>query len=162
MLFFDSAHHHAEVPGFNHHRYATRLQGGFQCFQDLLSQSLLCLEPAREKVDDAGNFAEADHLFPRQVPNVYLPEEREEVMFAEGIELNIFEEDEFLCLRRKEGVSHSLLRRLFVSSCEKLHRFREAFGSLLHTRTQRIFSYTFQKLTKGILHMSCSLYGFTC
>ena len=48
VLLFDSAHHHAEMPRFNHDAYSLRFDRILDGFCDLRGQTLLNLQPAEK------------------------------------------------------------------------------------------------------------------
>ena len=56
---------------------------------DLVGHPLLQLQPAREDVDQPRNLAEADHLAVRDVGDVALAEERQQVMLAQAVEVDV-------------------------------------------------------------------------
>ena len=57
--------------------------------RDLVGQALLQLQPPREDVDEARDLAEADHLAVRDVGDVALAEERQQVMLAHAVEVDV-------------------------------------------------------------------------
>ena len=57
--------------------------------RDLVGHALLQLQPAREDVDQARDLAEADHLAVRDVGDVALAEERQQVMLAHAVEVDV-------------------------------------------------------------------------
>ena len=59
---------------------------------DLMRQPLLHLQPPRKNIHQAWNLAETDHLRPRDVRDVTLAEERQQVVLAETIEVNVLDD----------------------------------------------------------------------
>src|SRR5215471_19341531 len=55
MLFFNSTHHHAKVPGFTNHPDTERIKHLLQRVSDLLRQPLLQLKPAGIGIDNTRN-----------------------------------------------------------------------------------------------------------
>src|SRR5208282_6558638 len=62
MLFLDASHHHAEMPGLDDHADALGIDSVLDGLGDLRGQALLDLQAARESVDEARDFAQADHF----------------------------------------------------------------------------------------------------
>ena len=83
VLLLDAAHHHAEVHGLDDHADAARLDRLLDGLRDLDGEALLDLEAARVDVDEARDLGEADDLAVRQVGDVGLAEEGQQVVLAE-------------------------------------------------------------------------------
>src|SRR5207249_10088803 len=62
-----------------------------QC--DLACHALLNLQAAGKHIDHARNFAETQNTFVRQISNMGLAEERQQVVFAEAEKLDILYDD---------------------------------------------------------------------
>ncbi|ULA64502.1 MAG: hypothetical protein LZF86_140027 [Nitrospira sp.] len=129
ILLFHTPHHHAKMTGFNDHTNAMRVQFGLEGLRDLHGEPFLHLEPARESIDDARNLAQSDDFLVRQIPHMHLAEERQHVVLAHAVEIDVFDDDHFIVLNRekcsvqelvdvaviplghkREGLGHSLRR----------------------------------------------------
>ena len=69
---------------------------------DLRREPLLHLQPAREHVDDARDLAEADHAAVRNVGDVALAEERQQVMLAQAVEVDVAHDHHLVILDGEE------------------------------------------------------------
>ena len=58
----------------------------------LMREPLLHLQPPREDVDQPRDLAEADHLLLRDVGDVALAEERQQVVLAEAVEVDVLDD----------------------------------------------------------------------
>src|SRR5436305_6222801 len=96
MLFFYTAHHHAEMAGFDDDAHALRLDYLLNTLGDLGGEALLDLQTAGEQLELAGNFAEADDLAIRDIGDVNFSEEWKHVMFAKAEHLDVFDDDHFV------------------------------------------------------------------
>ena len=56
---------------------------------DLVGHPFLQLQPAREDIDQARNLAEPDHAAVRDVGDVALAEERQQVVLAHAVEVDV-------------------------------------------------------------------------
>ena len=68
---------------------ALRLEHVVDRAGDLLGEPLLHLEPPREHLDDARQLAQPDDLAVRDVGDVRLAEERQHVVLAQRVELDV-------------------------------------------------------------------------
>ncbi len=87
MLLLDPPHHHAEVTRFADDPDTYRMDAVLDALRNLLCQSLLDLQSARECIDDPGDLAKTNHLRSGQVGNVFFAEERQHVVLAQAKEL---------------------------------------------------------------------------
>lgn len=133
MLFPHSAHHHTEVARFDHDSDALGLEYLLECVTDLLSETLLDLEPTREHVDDAGDFTETDDFLVWDVADVDFAREGEQVVLAEGVALDVFHDDHAIGICREECAVDDFLQILIVSGGEKCHGFSATFGCFLES-----------------------------
>src|SRR5690606_19779614 len=76
----------AAVHGIRHHEHAPGGEPIVQSIRDLFGQSLLQLRAGCERVDDPGQAAEAHDVGRGRVGDVGDPEERQEVVLADGAE----------------------------------------------------------------------------
>ena len=103
VLFFYTAHHHAEVFRLEDDGYSLRIDGFGNGIGDLTRQTLLHLKPAGEYIDEAWNFAEADDLAVRDVGYMRFAEEWQQVVLAHGIELDVLDDDHLVVVDVEEG-----------------------------------------------------------
>ena len=79
----------------DHDHHAQRIEVLLQRVRDLVGEALLHLQAAREHIHDARNLAQADHLVTRDVGDMRLADERQHVMFAHRVVLDISHDDHF-------------------------------------------------------------------
>src|SRR5581483_1774017 len=140
MLFFDAAHHHAEVARFADDADADRVDNLLDGLRYLLRQPLLNLQPPREDIHDPGNLAEPHHLILGQVGHVHLPVERQQVVFAKTEELDVLDHYHLVILHVVEGPVEDLLQIHAIPAGEELHRLVDAGGGPQQTIAVRIFA----------------------
>jgi hypothetical protein len=126
VLLLDSAHHHAQVAGFDDNADALGFDYFLDGFGDLGGEALLNLQAAREELDEARDFAEADNTSVGDVGNVDFAEEREQVMLAETEHLDIFHDHHFVVGDGEEGAFEEGLGIFLVSLGEEFHGFVDA------------------------------------
>ncbi len=117
---------------------------GFEGLLDALlhlkGKSLLHLEPVTEDIYDACDFAQAGNVAVGDVGDVHLSIKRQHVMFAQGEEIDVPDDDHLVVFLLKEGFSERLVWVLRVASGEDLHGFRNAEGCLLQSFALGILS----------------------
>src|SRR5271169_5434595 len=90
MLFFDAAHHHAQMARLDDYADALRFDRILDRLRNLRGEALLNLQAAREGVDEARYFAQADHLSIWNIGHMHLAKERQEVMLAQAEHFDVF------------------------------------------------------------------------
>ena len=80
VLFFDAAHHHAEVGAAHDDADALGAGDVLDGMGDLFGEALLDLEAAGEAIDDAGDLAEADDVAVGDVADVATSVEGQEMV----------------------------------------------------------------------------------
>src|ERR1700722_3175496 len=110
MLLLDAAHHHAQMPRLNDYADALGFDHFLDGFGDLGSEALLNLETAGEDFDQAWDFAETDHSAVGNVGDVDLAEERQQVVFAEAEDFNVFHDHNFVVTlgEKRHGLMNAL------------------------------------------------------
>src|ERR1700723_2743056 len=96
MLFFDAAHHHAQMPRLDDYADALWFDHFLDGLGDLGGEALLNLETAGEDFDQARNLAKADHSAIGNVGYVNFAEEWQQVVFAETEHLDVFHDHHFV------------------------------------------------------------------
>ena len=92
-----------------------------ESMRDLRRQPLLHLQPPRVDLDHPRQLRDSDDFAIRQVRDVRLAHERQQVMLAQGIEIQILAQDHFLVvLFREQRAVDRFLRILVVAAGEKL------------------------------------------
>ena len=89
---------------------------------DLVGEPLLHLQPPGEEVDDAGHLGEPQDLAVRDVGDVRPPEERQQVVLAERIELDVPHHDHALVGLGEDRVADGLRHRHVVALGEEAQR----------------------------------------
>src|SRR5579871_4332133 len=89
VLLLDAAHHHAQVARLDHHADAPGADRVHHHLRDLLGQALLQLQPAREHVHQPRELAHPEYPALRDIADVAAAEERQHVVLAEAVELDV-------------------------------------------------------------------------
>src|SRR5204863_2649267 len=92
VLLLHAAHRHAEMLPFEHHADTDRTDFLENGFRDLVGEPLLDLETSREDVDEPWDLAQTHDLAVRDVGDVALAEERQQVVLAEAVEVNVLDD----------------------------------------------------------------------
>ena len=119
LCFSTPAHHHAEVGGLDDDADAARLQRIHDRIGDLVGEALLHLQAAGEHVHDAGRLGEAHDAAMRDVRHVRPAEERQHVVLAQRVELDVLHQDHALVRLLEERVADHLLERLRIAPREE-------------------------------------------
>ena len=106
---------------------------GHDGVRDLLGHPLLDLEAAREHVDDARELGDAEDLPHRDVADGALAVERQQVMLAERVELDVLEDHHVIGVAREIGVVDDRLELLTVAARQERHRLGDAVRRLLQS-----------------------------
>lgn len=152
MLFLDPAHHHAEVARLDDDADADGFQHGLECIADFLTESFLGLETPRIHIDDARDFAEADDMFVRDVPDVHFSGEGKEVVLTERVALDVFHDDHTVGVGREQCTVDDFFEVLRVSRCQKRHGFAAALRRALQSGSARIFADGFDDVLEELIH----------
>ena len=111
---------------------------GGASFGDFLRHALLDLQPARERIDDAGELGYAQHLALRDVPDRALAVERQHVVLAHRVELDVLQNHHVVRAGREVRAVHNGLHLLAVALRQERERLRDPHGGLLQSLALRI------------------------
>src|SRR5579884_998460 len=101
----DPAHLHAEVPRLHHHRHPVGPNHLLQGLRDLARHALLELQPMGVQADQARDLAQPHHPAAGKVGHVRRPEEGQEVVLAEGVELDVPDGHDLVVVLLEERVA---------------------------------------------------------
>ena len=119
VLLGDPAHHHAQVDRLDHHRDALGLEHALERLRDLRGETLLHLQAPAEHLDQARDLREPHHLALRQVGDVRAPEERQHVVLAEAVEVDVLHDHHLVVADVEERVVEDLRRDPASSPCRR-------------------------------------------
>src|SRR4029453_17894198 len=91
---------------------------------DLLGEPLLNLESPSEQIDDAWDLGQPDDVAARKVADVYAAVERQQMVLAERIELNVAHDHWAFALGREHAVADCGLEAGRVAADEIPQGFR--------------------------------------
>src|SRR5215470_20350162 len=77
--------------------------------RDLLGEPLLELQPSRIHVDHAGQLGNSEHLSARNVTDVATAEERQDVVLAQAIDLDVLHNHHAVRLLGEDGTVDQLV-----------------------------------------------------
>jgi len=140
VLFFDAAHHHAEMAGLDDYANALRLDYFLDGFGDLSGEALLNLQTAGENFDEARNFAEADYFAVGNVGDVHFAEEGQHVVLAEAEHFDVLDDDHFVVGDGEERAFEQSFGVFGIAAGKKLHGLANPFRSLLKAFAVRVFA----------------------
>ena len=100
-----------------------RIQDPRQRLSDLIGQPLLHLETPTEHLDQTWDLAETDHSVPGQIRDVTLPEERQQMMLAQTVEINILDDDHFAVVDGEQRAVDNLIDIGTVAARQEFKRF---------------------------------------
>jgi rubrerythrin len=127
------------VKRLDHDRDPVWLQRIHQRGCDFLRKPFLDLQSPRIQLDDPGDLGQPDDVVAGKVPDVALPEEREEVVLAEGEDLDVLHRDHFVVLFMENCAPQHLPRVLVVPLRQETDRILEPLRGLLQPFPVRIF-----------------------
>ena len=116
--------------GFDDDAHAGRLEDLVDGVRDLLGQPLLHQHPPREDVDDARQLREAHDPTVRDVGHVTLSEERQHVVLAQTVQLDVPHEHHAAMILREHGIADDVGRGLRVARRQERHGLRHSLGRL--------------------------------
>ena len=93
VLLFNAAHHHAEMAAFHDNAHALGAGGVQNGRGDFLCKPFLDLQAPCEAIDYSCEFADAQNLAVRNVSYGATAVERQKMVFAHGVYLNVSEDD---------------------------------------------------------------------
>ena len=140
MLLFDAAHLHAKMTRLNDHADTFGADLFLNSRSDLTRQALLNLQTPREHVDKTRDFAEADDALVGKIRHVALAKKRQQVVFAEAEELDVFHNHHFVIGNAKRGAIEDVLRVLVVAAGQKFQRLFITFRRLAQAFAIGVFA----------------------
>jgi len=152
MLFLNSAHHHAEMAGLYDDTHSFRFQYFVERVANLLAEALLHLQTSREDIHDPRDLAEADHGFVRDVADVDLADDGQQVMLAQRITLDVFYDDHTVRVGREQCAVYYFFQVHFISRGQKPERFVTPARRIAQTFAVRVFADLLDKLFVEFLH----------
>src|SRR6266446_3305332 len=130
MLLFHAAHLHAQMAGFDNHANTLRSDFFLDGLGNLTGHALLNLQTARKHVDHACNLAESQHTLLRQIGDMGFAEERQEVVFAEAEEFDVFNDDHLVVGHAERRAVQYMIDVQVVTAGQILERFLETLRRL--------------------------------
>ena len=85
-----------------------------------------------------------------------LADERQQVMLAQGVQLDVLDQDHLAGIRGKQGVVHHFLNGLPVAASQELEGLGGALGGVGKPRPVQILAYGFDDFCPVLLHRICS------
>ena len=107
---------------FYYHGHARGLQAIHERLGDLGCKILLDLQTPREDIDNARHFGEANHFPIWKVSNMRATGEGQQMVLAQRIKLNVFDQNNLTGTRFENGPVDDLIEILPITLCEKLQR----------------------------------------
>jgi hypothetical protein len=128
------------VGGGEHHADAGGLQHLHHRVGDLVGEPLLHLEPPGKDVHDPRHLRQTQNLAVGDVGHVGPPEERQQVVLAQGVDLDVPHHNHALVSLLEHGVAHDLFHRHPVALGQKAERLLHPLGGLQQPLAPGIFA----------------------
>src|SRR5687768_6971389 len=142
---------------FHHDRHAQRVDLRANGLRDLAGQPLLNLKPPAEDVDEPRNLAEANDFRARNVGDVALAEERQQVVLAQAVEIDVLHDHHLTVIDGEQGVVEHFIDIHAVAAREEREGLFDALWCVEKPLAAWIFSERGQELPDQWLHRSnCS------
>jgi len=126
VLLFNAPHHHAEMLSFDDDTDALSADELLKRRGNLLGHAFLDLQAASVNFHQARKFGKADDFLFRQIGNVAFAEEREHVMFAEAVKIDVFNNHHFIGSGFKQGVVQNGFWMLMIAAGKESKSFADA------------------------------------
>ena len=122
-------------------------------------KALLHLQPAREDLDQSCRLAEADDAPLRDVGDVHLAEEWQDVVLAQAEHLDIFDNDHLVVIDGEEGIAKDFFRILVVALGQVAQGLPITFRRFEQTLAIRVLAQADEHLARQLfdlgLHPLC-------
>jgi hypothetical protein len=138
--------------GLDDDRDAKRPNFFFDGRRDLRGEPLLHLQAPRKRVDDAWDLAQANHLAIRNVGDVSFAEERQQVMLAEAVQIDVADDDHFVVRHGEERAVDHIVDVDVVAAREKLQRLLHPTRCLQQPLAGWVFAKRGEQLPNQVLH----------
>ena len=148
---------HTGMVRLYHHGNTQRMKCVLEAVSDLHRQTLLDLQAACECINYACNLAESGDLSVRDVGDVALADEREHMVLAGTVQLDILDYYHLLVFLLEHRALNNLRAVLRISLCEELKGLRHALRRLDQAFALRVLPYQAQYLFYVRCNLLCCL-----
>ena len=107
-------------------------------------QIFLDLQATRENIDDPRHLRKPDDFAVWNICDVRAADEREEMMFAERVKFDVFDQDDLARLRIEDRIVNDLFDALAIALGEKFHRARGTRGRAREALSLGVFADCFE------------------
>src|SRR5262245_34749728 len=152
VLFFHATHRHAQVRAFAHDGHTEWIDLLTNGLGNLVGHPLLDLQATSEHVDQSRNLAETNDVALRDVRHVTLTKERQDMVLAEAVEIDVLHDDHLAVVDREERIVENAVDIGAVAAREELERFLNALWSPDQPLASRVLAQLDQQLLDEILH----------
>lgn len=135
--------------GFDDYGHSEWMQGLLNAVANFDGETLLNLQPASEGVHHPGYLAQAGDFTIRDIGDMGLADEREHMVLAHGIDVNVFHKDHLTVFLIEDGGADDFGSALEIALGEEL----EGFGYPLRGLQQPFSLGVFSEETENLLHM---------
>eukprot|EP00968_Pinguiococcus_pyrenoidosus_P009478 scaffold736_cov254-Pinguiococcus_pyrenoidosus.AAC.2 len=149
----NAPHAHAKVLRLDDNANTQRVDCLLDRLADLLRQALLHLQPPCVHLGHPRELAEAQDVGPRNVGNVHLPREGHQMVLAQGVQVNVLDQDHLRVAFVEHGVAHHLRQALLIALGEKPHGFGRSHGRLDQSFPLRVLAQALQDHPEGRCHL---------
>ena len=133
--------------GLDYNGHAKGMQGFLDAVADLLGEAFLNLKAAGIGFHYTGDFAEAGDFAVGNIGYVAFADEREQVMLAGGVEVDVFHQNHLAILLVEDSLAHYGNAVFRVAFCQELKGFCHPFRSFLKPLAGSVFAKQIQYCT---------------
>ena len=151
-----TTHHHAQVIGLHDDSHTHRLEHVHERVRNLVGHALLQLEAARKHVDYPRKLRQADDSTVRVICDVCLAEERQHVMLAQRVHLDVAYEDHAFVFLFEHGIADNIFHRFAVSAGQPPQRLGDSGGGPQQPFASGIFTQMRQHQADEFLELEFS------
>ena len=146
ILLLDASHGHAKVLRLDDDGHSEWIQHFLQAVFDLGGEPFLKLQPTGIALHHARDLAQSHDGAVRDVADVRLPEERQQMVLAQRIDFDVLHHDNLLVILVEQGAFKNRFGVLAVAVCQKVHGFGHAHRGFQQTFPFRVFAQALQYL----------------
>ena len=118
-----------------------RVQNGRHSFCNLIGEPLLDLQSTAEDLDQPRDLAEADHLITGQIGHVTFPEEGQQMMLAQAVEVDVLDDHHLAVVDGEQRVVDHGVDVRIISARQKLERLGDPVRRAQQALTGRVFAH---------------------
>ena len=149
-LFLNATHLNAHMLCLNHHDGTKRIECLLKTITNLFGEVFLHLQTMGEDVHHTRNLAEPYNIAIGNVCHMHLSEERQDMMFTKGVELNVLHHHHLIVFFMEHGRLECSDRIHRITSCQFQKSACQTFRSALQPLTLRVLTNCFKAFLTSV------------